>query len=268
MQANFRQLARSGAMAATKWFEQRKDFTFKEVVREYIKNRLYCQEIYDTCKQDGELPFSCLDYWVGTESRPGPLWELKDTCHSLFRNSGSRCGTREYLFDWAIGSAFHAAMKLKEDVYLLSSYRLRQDTLEGCGDQTTLKRLEKFRLTTEKIARSLPLQLRDIGQLLDEASRQLRDLLADQKKNKLLMRFLIEEEEELEKVWGPGALEAIFCDLFPQGTHMGFCLAAQSYLEGGWYKDAQETFRRALEINPKSLKARRGLSQTKTMLKL
>jgi len=255
-------------MATSKWFEQRKDFIFKEVVREYVKTCLYCQDLYAACKREGEIPFPSMDYWVGTETRPGPLWQLKDTCHLLFRNSGAACGLREYLFDWAVGSAFHAAMKLKEDVYLLGSYRLRHDALEGCTDPITLRRLERCRQTTERIARTLPQQLRDIRHLLDEAGRQLRDLLADQKQNKLLMRFLLEEERELEKVWGPGALGGLFHDAFPQGAHLGYCLAGQSYFEGGWYKDAHDAFQRALSVNPKSLKARRGLDEARRMLKV
>jgi len=255
-------------MATTKWFEQRRDFIFKEVLREFLKSTLYCQGLYATCRRDGEIPFASMDYWVGTETRPGPLWQLKDTCHNLFRNSGAHCGLREYLFDWAIGSAFHAAMKLKEDVYLVSSYRLRHDALEGCTDPVTLKRLEKCRQTTERIARTLVQQLRDIRQVLDEAGRQLRDLLCDQKQNKLLMRYLLEGEHDLETVWGPGALEAVFRDAFPQGAHIGYCLAGQSYLEGGWYDDAHAAFQRALEVNPKSQKARRGLNQARRILKL
>ncbi len=255
-------------MVTGKWFEQRRDFLFKEVVREYLKNQQYCGALHEGCKQGGELPFTSMDYWVGTESRHGPLWQLKDTCHNLFRNSQARRGLREYLFDWAVGSAFHAAMKLKEDVYLLTSYRLRHDALEGCTDPLTLRRLEKCGQTTDKIARGLTQQVRDIRHLLEEAGRQLRDLLADQRRNKLLMRFLVEEKRSLEKVWGPGALEAIFADVFPQGAHLGYCVAGQSYLEGGWYKDAHETFRRALEVNPKSLKARRGLNEARRALKL
>lgn len=254
-------------MATSKWYEQRRDFIFKEVVREYIKNHLYCRELLAACKREGEIPFASMDYWVGTETRPGPLWQLKDTCHGLFRNSGRRCGLREYLFDWAVGAAFHAAMKLKEDVYLLGSYRLRHDALEGCTDPTTLKRLEKSRLLTERIARTLLAQVRDINHLLQEASRQLRDLMTDQKHNKLLMRFLLEEERELAKVWGRGAVDKLFGDTFPQGPHVGYCLAGESYLEGGWYEDAHDAFQRALIVNPKSLKARRGLSRVRQLLK-
>jgi hypothetical protein len=254
-------------MATSKWFEQRKDFIFKEVVREHLKNNLYCRDLYASCKREGEIPFASMDYWVGTETRPGPLWQFKDTCHGLFRNSGKRCGLREYLFDWAVGAAFHAAMKLKEDVYLLGSYRLRHDALEGCTDPVILKRLEKCRLITGRLAGTLLKQLRDIRHLMDEASRQLRDLLADQRHNKLLMRFLVEEEREVAKVWGPGAVDQIFRDAFPQGAHIGYCLAGQSYLEGGWYEDAHDAFQRALNVNPKSLKARRGLSEARQLLK-
>jgi hypothetical protein len=255
-------------MATSVWFEQRRDFIFKEVVREFIKNRLQCRDLYDTCKREGEIAFASMDFWVGTEIRPGPLWQLKDTSHSLFRNSGARCGLREYLFDWAIGSAFHAAMKLKEDVYLMSAYRLRQDALEGCTDAVTLKRLEKCRLTTDKIARSLVQQLREVRDLLGEASRQLRDLLPDQAQNKLLMRFLVEKAGDLEAVWGPGALEAVFREVFPRNPHLGYCLAGESYLAGGWFRGAHQAFERALEINPKSSKARRGLNEARRALKL
>ncbi|MFH0810784.1 MAG: hypothetical protein V2A77_10030, partial [Pseudomonadota bacterium] len=202
-------------MNSGEWFEQRKDFIFKEVVRSYVKNYLYCRTVYDKCKRDHELPFVSMDYWVGTETKRGPLWQIKDASHSLFRNVHADHGLRGYLFDWAVGSAFHAAMKLKEDVYLLGSYRLRQDALEGCGDAAILKRLAKCHQTAEKIGRGLTRQLKDIQHLLDEAGRQLRDLLPDQRQNNILMRYFLEERLELQKVWGPDALTRFFEEIFP-----------------------------------------------------
>ncbi|MFH0809541.1 MAG: tetratricopeptide repeat protein, partial [Pseudomonadota bacterium] len=64
------------------------------------------------------------------------------------------------------------------------------------------------------------------------------------------------------------ALARFFQEIFPSGVHLGYCAAGQSYLEGGWYEAALEAFQKALEVNPKSRKARHGLNETRRMLKL
>ena len=73
------------------------------------------------------------------DDEQSPLYRLKERSHALFRTEGSRLRLeqqREVLFDLAIGSLFHEAMKFRENFYQLQVYapRVRKLQREGIDE--------------------------------------------------------------------------------------------------------------------------------------
>ena len=94
------------------WFKERKDLFFKDLVHNFLESRIFFNDLYRHYKKTDTIPFERMDFWVGSETKQGPLWNLKDNCHKLFRKTGLKISLSEYLFDWTVGSIFHEAMKL------------------------------------------------------------------------------------------------------------------------------------------------------------
>ena len=86
-----------------------------EVVRDFLEVHQLMRRIFAQFRS-GELGFDELGELVSDDER-SVLFRLKERCHALFRpGNGVRAATdREALFDLAIGSLFHEAMKFREN---------------------------------------------------------------------------------------------------------------------------------------------------------
>ena len=99
-----------------------RDRQILEIVRGLLLSEQAFQEILKKYEQ-GQLHFSDVGNWVDDKGQ-SLLYNVKEQCHSLFRHveMGS-IRKKEWLLDLAIGSIFHEAMKLRENVYQLQVYR-------------------------------------------------------------------------------------------------------------------------------------------------
>ena len=77
------------------------------------------------------LRFAELRVFVGDDER-SVLFRLKERCHALFRGDDSEIGASA-LFDLAVGSLFHEAMKLREHVYQADVYAPKVAALRARG---------------------------------------------------------------------------------------------------------------------------------------
>ncbi len=94
-----------------------------DILREFLTAYEQLDRLTEKYKRD-ELAFPDLQKFVG-DSDNSVLFRLKEKCHSLFRPEagGSKVARpREALFDLAVGSLFHAAMKFREDFYQREVY--------------------------------------------------------------------------------------------------------------------------------------------------
>ncbi len=234
------------------WFEERRDLFERQALAGFIEAALYFHEI----KEKTSI-FEDLKSWLGSEKNKGPLWLLKDICHALWRDDLERT-PRGVFFDWLIGSIFHEAMKLKEAAYLLERYRPLYEALERNYDYLP----EDFGYSEffEDIIEDRSRHLRRLQRLFQRAEKALFNLLPQMKDNPLVLRFLLEDQKNLEKLWGPDSLLEIFDLMFPGQPEMGFILAGESYLEGHWFDRARGAFVSALNLNPQAREAQSGLS--------
>ncbi len=234
-----------------RWFEGRKDLFFKNLVQTFLESKVFFDQLNQHYRVQKAVLFEHMEYWIGSEMKKGPLWILKDSSHMLFRQSGSKCTLSEYLFDWTVGSIFHEAMKLKEDAYQIEAYL---PSAEGITPEDNREDIEAiladYVTIIEKATKNLGAEIRSIHHLFARAAERLRELLVNHAHNGLLVRCLIEERELVDQALGRNTLEKILAEIYPQHPEQAYITAGKSCMRGGWFKEAQAYFTKALEIKP------------------
>jgi hypothetical protein len=262
------------------WFEQRRNFFVRQLIDEFFRlNRSFqaIYLIYLDCRNPGggscadlleQKTAACrseiwdrLAHMVGTDSRKGPLWKLKDLCHAVWPEGDNTQDVSGSMFDWLVGSIFHETMMLKENIYLLNRYgpaafRLKDRPLElvpmpRSGTRMTLH-LESIIDVHNLLSRAAADAVRQVEQiafLFNHASYILRLMMPDLAGNSLVVRLLTEEEELVRMLWGE-ELADIFTDMYAGDAAEGFCVAGGSYLGGHWFVRALKMYQRALAVNP------------------
>ncbi|WP_456387243.1 hypothetical protein [Desulfolithobacter sp.] len=258
------------------WFEQRRDHFVRQVVDGFFHVFISFQGIYQvyvsrcantaSCAdmRDKEVETVRRDMWerltslVGSETEKGPLWQLKDLCHRVWPETEEQ-DVSGSLLDWLVGSVFHEAMKLKENIYLLNSYgpaafRMQENPEAQRGVIHRLSVLPPTRLATVVDARRLvgrivsdvAGQLEQIGFLFGQANYILRMMMPSLGSNMLVVRLLVEQEDIVRRLWGED-IRQLLADMFSGDAAEGFCAAGRSYLAGQWYSQALTMYQRALE---------------------
>jgi tetratricopeptide (TPR) repeat protein len=86
--------------------------------------------------------------------------------------------------------------------------------------------------------------------LFQDAMAQLLDLFKGDSKDRLLVRFLLENLPLLQKVYGSKKKKEIFNLMFKKGFLDAYQFAGQSYLESKHYDLASNYFSKALKMDP------------------
>jgi len=202
--------------------------------------------------RSGELRFTELQELIGNDES-SVLYRLKERCHALFRprDTDSAMSTRaEALFDLVVGSLFHEAMKFRESFYQQEIYgprvrALRSESREEAG--VFFQELEKI---LEAVSERLAEGLVETEILTEQATGQLLGLLAEHQNNGLIARYLIENRVQVEEVFGV-RLETLFSEI-EGAAAAGFELAGRSYLDSGFYPEAEGALAAAIERGSES----------------
>ena len=104
-----------------------------DTLREYLEVHERLVELFARFRSGGLAFDSVRD--LCDDSPNSPLFRLKERCHALFRD-GERSDApvrREALFDLAVGSLFHEAMKFRENFYQLVVYAPKVRSLREAG---------------------------------------------------------------------------------------------------------------------------------------
>lgn len=238
------------------WLESRRDVFLRDLVQDFIEAKLYVDILCEEHRTNATLPYSQLDAWIGTETKKGALWNLKDQCHNLFRNSGTKSNLYEHLFDWTIGSIFHEAIKLKEDAYQLETYKplLEQEIYQH--NAVLARTIRDYFEVIENARKNLAEEIERINHLFSKALLHLIEILPLHRENILLMRFLLDNTKQLsEKVFGTKAFNQIVRALFPEGLVSAYLCVAEKCIQSGWYRDATRYLKKALRLDAANEKA-------------
>ncbi|MEN8256283.1 MAG: hypothetical protein ABFS09_00285 [Thermodesulfobacteriota bacterium] len=248
---------------ANRWFEKRRDFHIRSLYRGFFKTYATFVTLYQGYIADGKINFDELVHLVGTEVHKGRLWQLKDHCHRLFQENSQQNGL---LLDWVIGSVFHEAMKLKENIYMYQFYGPAGPTLEGNGSTDPSLHCGVSRKNFMRgIIREARRQVDNLSFLFNRANFLLRMLLPSQGQNVLLLRLLLEKPEISQEMWSE-SVEQLFAELFPHQPETGYLLIAKSYFDGLWLNEALASYEAALTLNADLEEARRRTFLIRTMI--
>ncbi|MGH9391461.1 MAG: hypothetical protein ACRD1Z_17790, partial [Vicinamibacteria bacterium] len=228
-----------------------RDRKVAEIIDGFLSSVVLFKKLYARF-QRGALRFSDIEQLVDDRGK-SLLFNLKESSHILVREKGESTALgKEQLFDLALGSLFHGAMKLREDLYQKEVYGPRvarlakeEDLSKAEGDLVA-----SFKKIIDRVEDRIRAQMEETRTLFDETTAEARDLLKNYAANGLLIRFLLSHESLVDEVFGAGELRRICADLYPKGLAGAQIEAGKSYLRSAHFEKATDCFRRASEALP------------------
>jgi hypothetical protein len=217
-----------------------------DILREFLTAHEQLDRLAAKYERD-ELAFSDLQEFVG-DSDNSVLFRLKEKCHSLFRPEAGGsvvAKPREALFDLAVGSLFHEAMKFREDFYQREVYGPRVRSLRAEAGAEANGLFHEFERILSAVSTRLGKGLAETQSLMVQSWDQLRVLLSEQGAEGFVTRFLIERGETLDRL-GPPGLEELLAAIHGDAAS-GYVIAGKSYLTSGHYEAAHRVLAKALE---------------------
>lgn len=191
-----------------------------------------------------EIPFEKIRELVG-DDEGAVLFRMKEKCHSLFRTDefGSEVVRHEALFDLALGSLFHEAMKLRESLYQRDVYGPRVALLREAADEASEALIVEFdRILGKSVARQGEV-VAEVRVLLSQTRDQLRRLLLERAGDRRVTRCLLARKEQVDGTFPEGL--AGLLQAMHGNTVTGLIEGARALLESAYYVEALETLRRA-----------------------
>src|SRR4030067_721147 len=157
----------------------KKKWIILEIVRDYLFSHNRFQSIYKKYKAQ-TLSFDDVEEFVTDKDPTVPLFNLKESCHMLFRYQGEeQSSDEEKLLDLAIGSIFHEAMKLRENLYKLKRYKPRYLQIQDSQQASDYERdlLQEFMKIGAKTEKRLAESMTETKRVFRDTLEQLAHLL-------------------------------------------------------------------------------------------
>ncbi len=219
-----------------------------DILRDFLAAHRELNDVFRRYRE-GSLRFEVVQRLVGGDPS-SRLYRLKERCHQCFRQRSAgdlAAHDRGVLFDLAMGSLFHEAMKLRENLYQQEFYLPRVRTLRtderhiGERDDETAELFEEFEKILSASAKRLDEAVEETEVLLVQTRGQLKWLLQAHKSNGLLARCLYEHEEWVDDVF-PERTEGLLAFVYGE-TAIGYLVAAASYLQSAYFVEALAVIR-------------------------
>jgi tetratricopeptide (TPR) repeat protein len=228
-----------------------RDRNILEIVRGLLLSEVAFREIFEK-HREGRLRFSDIGPWVDDKGQ-SLLYNLKEQCHSLFRYKGKKpIHKNEWLLDLVIGSIFHEAMKLRENLYQMEVYRPKYLQYKSKSGKSDYEKdyIQLFERIILKAEQGVAEGMEETRSLSKDAMAQLIDLFKESSKNALLVRFLLENLTLLQEVYGSKKAKEIFDLMFEKGFLDAYQSAGQSYLQSEHYDVSADYFLKASKLDP------------------
>jgi hypothetical protein len=223
-----------------------------EILRDFVEVHHLVREVAERHRSRG-LRFSDLDALI-RDDEGSVLFRLKERSHLVFREPGDVRGGathREALFDLAVGSLFHEAMKLRENLYQREVYGPRVRALRAEVREESKSLFEEFERMLGTIGGRLDEGIRELETLAQQTSDQLR-LLISHPPDDGAARFVTEHADQVPKVFGVTLAELL--EEMYGSVAEGFEKAGRAYLASGSFEAAGDRFERALaqpDVDPR-----------------
>jgi hypothetical protein len=144
-------------------------------------------------------------------------------------------------------------MKLRENIYQLEVYRPQYLEYPLKAGRTAYEKdyLKQFEKIISRAEQGVSEGMEETRSLFQDAKAQLLDFFKASSENPYLVRFLLEHQPLLNKVYGMKGAHAIFYLLFERGFLDAYLIAGQSYLESEHYDLSSVYFLKALKVDPR-----------------
>ncbi len=236
-----------------------------DIVRDFIVVHHRFRALFANFRT-GTLAFEDVKHLVA-DGDSSVLFRLKERVHGLFRAHEADEPLRrgEALFDLAVGSLFHEALKFRENLYQLEVYGPKVRGLRDEGSEDVDGLLAEFEKILRAASDRLGESLRETETLLEQTRRQLPVLLGEFALHSsrvpelgLVTRFVLGERESVEGVY-PEGVQALLAGVHPDLLTAYSC-AIQSHLESAHFDRAQELIAQAAALPGDAEEARRELA--------
>jgi tetratricopeptide (TPR) repeat protein len=215
-----------------------------DIVRDLMTAHQMMRRVFARYRR-GELAFKEVQDLVW-DTEDAVLFRLKERSHALFRESRGESEVmmrREALFDLAVGSLFHEAMKFRENFYQRFVYGPKVLELRSQAGGENEELFGEFEKILEGSSVRLDEALQETEALLSQATSQLRVVVRDHSSSGLVARYLIRNAGDVEEVFAQD-LDSLLAELYGSST-AGFRLAGCSLLASGYFDEARETLEAA-----------------------
>jgi tetratricopeptide (TPR) repeat protein len=223
------------------------DVSLVDITREFLLAHHELRRLFQRHRA-GEMRWEEVHRLVG-DDEVSVLFRLKERSHALFRSGELGADlSRVALFDLAVGSLFHEAMKLRENFYQLEIYAPKVEAARAEAEAGTEELFEEFARILAASRERLEEAFVESEALLEQTRRQFRVLIATHNRNGFVTRYLLENASLVEEVLGE-SLDELFAAVHGRAA-AGYALAARSYLESGYFDEARRALAEALARNP------------------
>jgi len=216
-----------------------------EIVREFLAAHGLLHSVSERYRA-GALAFDEVGELVGDDER-SVLFRLKERCHALFRGEHreGEIGPTA-LFDLAVGSLFHEAMKFRENFYQRSAYGPKVRALRRAAVRDESGLLAEFEKLIGAAGVRIDESLQELDTLLGQTTAQFRILLAAHAEDGALARVVAVRSQELAAVLG-SSQEALLGELYG-GARQAWSRAARSFLDSGFFSEARSALEQAARL--------------------
>ncbi len=204
--------------------------------------------------RDGSLRFPDVRALVG-DDEGAVLFRLKERSHALFRDRPHESVVGpDSLFDLAVGSLFHEAMKFRENFYQRDAYGPKVQALRESPVPEAAELLREFEKILEGARDRLDEALQEALILMAQTTNLFRALLRAHATDGFVTRFLVSRPAEVAAAFGSD-LDELLADVHGSARE-GFARAARSFASSGFFAEAARAYE-ALEARGGAGEARR-----------
>ncbi len=221
-----------------------------QIIKGFLQSVILFRSLYDNQKSK-KLTFDDVQMLIDDKG-DSVLFNLKNNCHNLFRDDRVQKSTeKEKLFDLAIGSIFHEAMKFREDFYQLEVYGPRYNELEKKPEKAAyeIQFVIQFIKIIARAKQRLLEELEETKVLFEDTMNQMKDLLPEYSKNGLVVRFLLENESLVNRAYGENGIRDLCKSMFKRGYMDALCVAARSYATSGFDDKVASLLKQASDLD-------------------
>jgi len=235
---------------------EKQKWLYITLLKEFLLCWIQFKRLYGKYRK-GELRFSDIASFVDDKDPYSPMYYLKELSHRLFRDRNDKVPSEGMLLDLAIGSIFHEAMKLRENLYQMEVYRPSFEKFREDVSYSGKRLKEEFLRIGKRAEKGVKEGIQEIKRLFNNTLEQVRlFMIRVGRNNPLFIRFIVKEEKLLRQAYGRRAFEGLMAELFPQGEAAQFKESAFVFMESMYFSEASRLWERYLRVNPEDQEAR------------